>query len=51
VFRGLAQFDADCTDAQRTCCYAKISGALIDRIDIQVEVTRVKFKDMFRQLF
>ena len=46
VFRGLAGRGDDCTDAQRQKYYAKISGPLLDRIDIQVDVPEVKFKDI-----
>jgi hypothetical protein len=46
VFRGLAREQADCTEAQRSKYYSKISGPLIDRIDIQVEVPEVKFSDI-----
>jgi predicted ATPase with chaperone activity len=46
VFRGLAGREDDCTDAQRQKYYAKISGPLLDRIDIQVDVPEVKFKDI-----
>ncbi len=46
VFRGAADRDAECTEAQRSGYYSKISGPLLDRIDIQVEVPGVKFKDI-----
>jgi magnesium chelatase family protein len=46
VFRGLAGREDDCTDAQRQKYYAKISGPLLDRIDIQVDVPEVKFRDI-----
>jgi magnesium chelatase family protein len=46
VFRGLARAEFDCTEAQRGRYYAKISGPLLDRIDIQVEVPQVKFRDI-----
>jgi magnesium chelatase family protein len=38
--------DGDCTESQRSKYYAKISGPLLDRIDIQVEVPAVKFADI-----
>lgn len=46
VFRGLGRLETDCTEAQRTRYYAKISGPLLDRIDIQVEVPAVKFREI-----
>ncbi len=46
VFRGLARLAVDCTEAQKSRYYAKISGPLLDRIDIQVEVPHVKFRDI-----
>ncbi len=46
VYRGLASSSLDCTDSQRSRYYSKISGPLLDRIDIQVEVPCVKFRDI-----
>jgi len=46
VYRGLASSSLDCTDSQRSRYYSKISGPLLDRIDIQVEVPSVKFRDI-----
>ena len=46
MFRGLAGRNTECTEAQRQKYYAKISGPLLDRIDIQVDVPEVKFKDI-----
>ena len=46
MFRGLIKEQADCTEAQRNKYYSKISGPLLDRIDIQVEVPEVKFGDI-----
>jgi magnesium chelatase family protein len=50
VFRGLGGGKADCTETQRSRYYSKISGPLLDRIDIQVEVPEVKFRDIISRV-
>lgn len=46
AYRGFDSSDFSCTEAQRSRYYSRISGPLLDRIDIQVEVPAVKFKDI-----
>ncbi|TET24162.1 MAG: ATP-binding protein [Candidatus Aminicenantes bacterium] len=46
AYYGLSSADFECTDAQRGRYYSKVSGPLLDRIDIQVDVPRVEFKDI-----
>ncbi len=50
VRRGLLGKEADCTDGEKARYYAKISGPLLDRIDIQLEVPEVKFRDIVSRL-
>ncbi len=46
IYRGLTKDDFDCTPAQRRRYYSKISSPLLDRIDIQVEVPAIKFREI-----
>jgi magnesium chelatase family protein len=46
VRRGLLGPDVDCTEGEKARYYAKVSGPLLDRIDIQLEVPEVKFRDI-----
>ncbi len=46
VFRGMSGGKVDCTESQKSRYYSKISGPLLDRIDIQLDVPEVKFRDI-----
>jgi magnesium chelatase family protein len=47
-YRGTRSAECRCDDAAVARYVAKLSGPLLDRIDLQVEVTRVPFDDMAR---
>jgi magnesium chelatase family protein len=43
---GFTSSDVECSEIQKAKYYSKISGPLLDRIDMQVEVPKVEFKDI-----
>jgi magnesium chelatase family protein len=47
-YRGTRTAECRCDDAAVAKYVAKLSGPLLDRIDLQIEVTRVPFDDMAR---
>ena len=46
AYYGLSSSEFECSDSQRKRYYSKISRPLLDRIDLQIEVPRVNFKDI-----
>jgi len=43
---GASAGEFECTDAQRIRYYSKLSGPLLDRMDIMLEVPKVEFRDI-----
>jgi magnesium chelatase family protein len=50
AYGGHSSSDFNWTDIQRSRYYSKISGPLLDRIDIQVDVPKVEFKDIISKV-
>ncbi len=48
-YRGMRNAECRCDDAAVAKYVAKLSGPLLDRIDIQIEIARVPFDDMVRR--
>ncbi|MFA9454446.1 MAG: YifB family Mg chelatase-like AAA ATPase [Candidatus Aminicenantaceae bacterium] len=46
AYAGLSSSSVECTDHQRIQYYAKLSRPLLDRIDIQIDVPRVEFREI-----
>jgi len=49
AYQGFLSSDIPCPESQRIRYYSKISGPLLDRIDIQAEVPKVDFQDIVRK--
>jgi magnesium chelatase family protein len=47
-YRGTRSAECRCDDAAVAKYVSKLSGPLLDRIDLQIEVSRVPFDDMVR---
>ncbi len=47
-YRGARSVECRCDDAMVAKYVSKLSGPLLDRIDLQIEITRVPFDDMVR---
>ncbi len=50
AYGGLSSSGFSWTDNQRSRYYSKISGPLLDRIDIQAEVPRLEFRDIISKV-
>jgi magnesium chelatase family protein len=48
-FRGVRNAECRCDDAAVAKYVSKLSGPLLDRIDLQIEIARVPFDDMVRR--
>src|SRR5208282_3569297 len=48
-YRGMRNAECRCDDAAVAKYVGKLSGPLLDRIDLQIEIARVPFDDMVRR--